>query len=119
MTRPSWKYEVNLNTIMQVLTILIMVGGGAAVFAKLQAQVDSNSTQVISLQKQLDDVRAESKTYMTLGYRVDRLENGATVLDSAQKDMEKTINQVASDVRVMREIIEQMNSERQRNPVPK
>ena len=52
MTRPSWKYEVNLNTIMQVLTILIMVGGGAAVFAKLQAQVDSNSTQVISLQKQ-------------------------------------------------------------------
>lgn len=125
MKRPSFRYEFNLNTVVNLIMIGGMLYAAGTVKATMEQGIKQNREQIADLRadandlrKNVEAIRLESKTYMTLTYRVDRLENGATVLDNTQKDMEKTINQVASDVRVMRQIVERLDRTNRRFDVP-
>lgn len=125
MRRPTWKHEVNLNTILLALGLMIMGAGwgmtwqesksdqkvSAAAIERLDTRMGEMSA---TMRAALAEIQGQMKTYADLPYRVAALESQSTNAFRAQRELEQAMTQLSSDLRVTREIIERMDQPRVR-----
>lgn len=123
MQRPSWKYEINLNTIL-LAAMLVGTGIGWGVTwqnqvagqARNKDRIDQAMTAIASINSDLKGSVAEiheaMKTYADLPYRVTALESQFSTMTTSQRDLERALSQLASDMRVTREIVERLDPAR-------
>lgn len=123
MQRPAWKHEINLNTILLALTLL---GSGAGWGINWQNQVAAQKraderidAAMIEIARVSAEVRAAigeinqaMRTYADLPYRVTALETQFAAMTTTQRDLERALTQLASDMRVTREIVERLDPAR-------
>ena len=116
MQRPTFKYEINLNTIITLVGFGMIVfgwGWSASNLSNAQRQdrvdIDGLKTSVASLQTVTE---TNKQDIAGLKQRTNWLENGASATATALHEQEKAIAGIASDVRVTREIVQRLDDKR-------
>ena len=112
MNLPAVDNRINLNTFLQIIQIVMIVGGGAWFAATIRGDVDRNTKDINRIQNSVTAIATDASAYTNIRFRVDRLEQGFIGVTTDNKDLEKKINEMAADVRVMREIVERLDKSR-------
>lgn len=114
MQRPGWNNNINPNTILQVLTLISVFTGIGVVWQEQRAGVQRNAENIERQQRVIDSIVSSLTTYSNLPYRLTTLEARVGATEAAIKDGDRAVTQLASDIRVMREILERLDPQRQR-----
>lgn len=109
MPKPSWKFEWNPNTFLQLAQILMLIGGGAWYVATQQAGQERNADRIGRVEQDVGRLQTNAAAYSNIEFRIKRLEDGFIGVTANTRDLEKTINGMASDIRVMREILDRLD----------
>lgn len=126
------KFEFNLNTVIQIVTLVGMVGGGIAIWTnqsrdveELQAwvrghesyhkdrlaEVKANEAGVNQRLNGIEaDVRKATNMNEQLSYRVTVAEQSTTTTASAIKELQSTLSQQSGDLKVVREILQRIEA---------
>lgn len=125
MRRPGWKNEININTLLMV-AMLVGTGIGWGVTWQTQVagqkrnneRIDQAMSQIVEVRGDLRhaivELNGSMKTYTDLPYRVNVLEAQVATMTGQQRDLERALSQLASDMRVTREIVERLDPARRR-----
>jgi hypothetical protein len=120
MRRPTWKHEVNLNTILLVLSVLVMGVGWGMTWQGTKSDQESQSAAILRLDTRIGgitldvrtamaEIQGQLRTYADLPYRVTALESRSSDALVVQKELGQAITQLSSDLRVTREIIQRLD----------
>ena len=112
MNLPTVENRVNLNTLLQIVQIIMIVGGGAWFAATIRGDVDRNTRDISKIQTNVSSIATDASAYTNIRFRVDRLEQGFIGVTTDNKDLERQINGMAADVRVIREIVNRLDKSR-------
>lgn len=96
----------NANTVVIIATMAF--GWGANYFA-LQSSVAQNAEKIADIKVAVNTLQTAAQAYQNVTFRVGRLEDEFLGLTTETRSQEKTMNTIASDVRVMREIVERLD----------
>ncbi len=112
---PAWKWEWNLNTVV----ILIGFVGGfvtwGATWNEVQNRAESNSVALDKMDKRLTAVEVEMRTLDTQELRLSAVEKQASDAAVSMRSLEGTLNVLGSDIRVVREILQRIESSQPAN----
>lgn len=112
MHLPKGKYEVNVNTGIQIITFLVMIAGGGALWGTLRNDVDKNTRTITAVELQLKGVETQVRQFDNLAYRLNVQEQGAANLARVVDELKVAINGQGSDLKVIREILTRIDQAR-------
>lgn len=109
-TAPAWKWEMNPNTIFQVVQLVVLMGGGIWFLGGISAATEENTKSISALISRVGVLETDSRKLDTHTLRIENLER--QVLESAQgmRAVDQNINQLASDIRLVREILQRLEN---------
>lgn len=101
---------MNPNTIFQVVQLVVLMGGGIWFLGGISAATEENTKSISALISRVGALEADSRKLDTYGLRLDTLER--QVVESAQgmRAVDQNINQLASDIRLVREILQRLEN---------
>lgn len=108
------RFEWNLNTVIQIITLVTMAGGGVALWVNRSRDVDELQSWKLSqtahsevLEARVDKVEAQVNNHE---YRINNGEqlNANTV--SSIKDVQSTLNEQSGELKVVREILQRIEA---------
>jgi len=109
---PTWKWEWNLNTVV----ILLGFAGGfvawGATWNEVQTRSLNNSSAIDRLDKRLTAAEVSLRALDTHELRIAAVEKQASDAAVSMRSLETTLNSLGSDIRVVREILQRIESER-------
>lgn len=108
MHAPKWRFEWNPNTVVMLLGFaggFVAWGYGYSELVSAKTAHSIEITKIWNEVKRLDD---SNRRFDTLEYRVNIVEGMARDSVSANRDTTQSIAQLASDMRVTREILERL-----------
>ena len=109
---PSWKWEWNLNTVV----ILVGFAGGfiawGATWNEVQVRAEGNTASIERIDKRLTAVEASMRVLDTQELRISAVEKQASEASVSMRSLEATLNALGSDMRVVREILQRIESGR-------
>lgn len=129
MHPPKMKYEVNLNTIALLLTLVVSVGGGFYFAGQQTKRLDGldtwverhdqlQATRSADMAAKFADANAritsnqvEARKIDNLAYRTTVLEQGAANTQKSLGDLKEQLGSLSADIRVVREILQRMDKE--------
>lgn len=113
MTRiatPTWKFEWNLNTIV----VLIGFAGGFIAWghtiSELQTGRHINATNIERMEVRLSALEVTTRRIDNHELRLGNAEKQATDAATAMRAVEATLNGLAADIRVTREILQRLEA---------
>ena len=128
MQRPGFENKVNINTIMLFLTLLGTGIGWGVNYQAIKSGQKVNADNITRIEREtIPEIRSsiaqiqsdarnyakqnetDARAYANIEFRVGRLEDGFVTVTANTRDLEKTINGMASDIRVMREILSRLD----------
>jgi len=116
MQRPALKYEININTLILLVGILVTGAGWGVTWEAMRSGQQRNAEAIETIRLDIGQLKAGQAEMIGLRYRVEALEVGAkTMLEAqrelvlAQRDFERSVSALASDVRVTREIVQRLD----------
>lgn len=114
------KLEWNLNTVIQVITLIMMAGGGVALWVNRSRDVDElqawrvDQTQA---QKELETrVGTVEKLTDNLSYRMTVGEQASVATAASIRDVQSTLNQQSGDLQVVKEILQRIEASQKGRP---
>jgi len=117
VSAPSWKWEWNLNT------IVVLVGFASGFVAwgwtlnELQTGRSTNASNIERLDARLTALEVSTRQLDNHELRIGNVEKQATDGATAMRAVEATLNGLAADMRVTREILQRLEaSSRSRSP---
>ncbi len=126
LPRRAQKLEWNLNSILNLITLIGMIGGGGWIWANTTRDIDELQAWRTSTEQHQKDGIAEARErdgrteerfrslenevrkIDNLSYRVTVTEQTSTNTASAIKDLQTLLSQQAGDLKVMREILQRI-----------
>lgn len=109
MRLPTGKYEININTLILFMGLLLTGVGWGKTYSDMQAITRGNTSEIGRLESRVNQIDADNRKFESLGFRVGVLETGAATFADTQKDLIKTLTQLSSDMRVTRTIVERLD----------
>ncbi|WP_373413723.1 hypothetical protein [Ensifer aridi] len=107
---PTWKWEWNLNT----LVILLGFGGGliawGATWERVNANQGAHANALDRLDKRLTGVEATIRQLDNHELRISSVEKQAAEAATSMRAVETTLNSLAADMRVTREILQRIEA---------
>ncbi|MDX0523043.1 hypothetical protein GOC82_19195 [Sinorhizobium medicae] len=105
---PTWKFEWNLNT----LVILFGFAGGlvawGATWERVNANQDSQANSIDRLDKRLTAAEVSLRQIDNHELRISAVEKQAAEAATSMKAVENTLNNLSSDMRLVREILQRL-----------
>ncbi|PJR16793.1 hypothetical protein [Sinorhizobium meliloti] len=105
---PAWKWEWNLNTVV----ILIGFAGGlvawGATWERLSSGQDSHAASIDRLDKRLTAAEVSLRQIDNHELRISAVEKQAAEAATSMKAVESTLNNLSSDMRLVREILQRL-----------
>ncbi len=125
MQRPAFRNEINLNTILLALTLIGSGVGWGVTWQTMKSGQDRNAEAIVRAQgdiarlnaevrSAISDINGNMKTFADLPYRVTALETQFASMTGTQRELERALSQLASDMSVTREIVERLDPQRSR-----
>lgn len=107
---PQWKWEWNPNTLFQVVQLLVLMSGGIWFLGGVSAANEDNAKNIAALIARVGVLESDSRQLDTHKLRIENLER--QVIESAQgmRAVDQNINQLASDIRLVREILQRLEN---------
>lgn len=107
---PAWKWELNPNTIFQIVQLVVLMGGGIWFLGGISAATEENTKSISALIVRVGALESDSRQLDTHKLRIENLER--QVIESAQgmRAVDQNINQLASDIRLVREILQRLEN---------
>lgn len=113
---PTFKYEFNLTTVAAVIGIIGMLWNASARYTTLSTQFDvlANDVERHSgvAERRLSALEAQSRQFDNLLYRVQKQEDVGEELAKANLELSSVLSDAVSDIKIMREILVRMESQR-------
>lgn len=120
MRGPQFKWEINPNTVVSVITLLGVIAGAGVIYQAFNSTLDEHSKEISTLQNtvsRLDDVtRASSQAISGLDYRVTAVESMAREAILANRETSNLLGELKSDLRVAKEILVRLEATSNRQP---
>lgn len=118
--RPSFKNEWNWNTVSVFIGFAIMIAGGGVAWQKTQGNVESVMSdlamhqRISEAEKQAMNIRVkeletETRQIANINYRLTAVEQFGSGVTVSLREMQNTVNDINSEMRVMREILQRMD----------
>ncbi|WP_085032369.1 hypothetical protein [Ensifer aridi] len=110
MKAPTWKFEWNLNT------LAILVGFGSSLVAwgmtweRVGANQGAHANALDRLDKRLTGVEATIRQLDNHELRISSVEKQAAEAATSMRAVENTLNSLAADMRVTREILQRIEA---------
>ncbi len=110
MVRPQWKWEWNLNTIVILMGFAAGIAAWGATWARLSDGPANNRASIAKLDTRLSQQESGSRILDNHEYRITNLEKQTGESASAMRAVENTLNSLATDMRVTREILQRIEA---------
>lgn len=107
---PAWKWELNPNTVFQIVQLLVLMAGGIWFLGGVSAANEENTKNISTLVVRVGSLEADSRQLDTHKLRIENLERQMIDSSNSIRDVDKNINQLASDIRLVREILQRIES---------
>ena len=133
LPRRAPKFEWNLNTIIQLVTLTVMLIGGVAVWVNSRRDIDELKVWRVAhenlhkdrlaevkgieaayaerFRANESDTRKLSSQMENTVYRVTVLEQSTASVTQAIKDLQSLVSQQSGDLRVMKEILQRIEAQ--------
>lgn len=110
ISAPTWKWEWNLNTVLQLVGFgLLLVGWGYAV-ADLRQGRALNASEISDLKARVSVNEKAIRQIDNHELRITNMERAAADASSTMRSLENTLNGLASDMKVTREILQRIEA---------
>ena len=110
MKTPSWKWEWNPNTLLQLISIISIIGGGGYSLAQLHATQSNLTNEIIDIKSRTVSLEALYRKTDIHELRISNIESAASESVNNIRTMQNSLNSLGSDIRVMREILQRIDS---------
>lgn len=107
---PTWKWELNPNTVIQIITICGFFIGGGMLWERINTGTNENRADIERIDKRLTAVEVEMRVLDTQDLRLSAVEKQASDAAASMRSLESTLNVLGSDMRVVREILQRLES---------
>jgi len=107
---PAWKWEWNLNTVVILLGFAGGVAAWGATWERLTANQDAHSVAIDRLDTRLTAVEVKIRALDTQELRISNIEKQASDAAVAMRSVEGTLNSLAADMKVTREILQRIEA---------
>lgn len=108
MHRPPFRYELNLNTLLLFVTLILTgVGWGMAYNALVNGR-DANAANIERLETRIVSLETTGRILDNHELRISNVEVSSRDASAALRAVETSINALASDMRLTRELLERM-----------
>lgn len=129
MTRPTWKNEINITTVIALAMFVIAVGGIVLQHGRFTQRVEQwigahedlhknrlaeSTASNARLDERIKAVEAETRSLDNLRYRMTVQEQERAADSKIQEDTRKELSQLTSDIRLIREILTRLDPGPQR-----
>lgn len=116
LPKRAQKLEWNLNTIIQIITLLMMVIGGVTIWVNKGRDIEELQKWRFAAEERLKSIDTEVRKIDNIVYRVTVQEQTNATITSAMKELQSLINQQSGDLKVMKEILQRLED---RGPIIK
>lgn len=116
MKAPAWKWEWNLNTIMQLITLVSIIFGGGWVLAAQQQSVEQTKKDLDNLSSRVLSMEASIRKIDTQELRLTNVEKNIGDTSALLRSVETSVNALGTDVKVVREILQRLEASPTRLP---
>lgn len=103
---------INLNTYLQLAGFIIMILGGAVIggilFSEIRTGLSAHTGRLDFLDTRVSKLEADTRVLDTFAIRLERVEKQAEGTATGVRNVESSINQVTSDIRLVREILQRL-----------
>lgn len=108
LPRRAQKLEWNLNTVIQVITLLMMCGGGVTIWVNKGRDIEELQKWQARSEERFRALETEVRKIDNLAYRVASTEQSSTSTAAAIKEVQGLISQQAGDLKVIKEILQRV-----------
>lgn len=108
--RPQWKWEWNLNTIVILIGFTTGIAAWGATWARLNDGQAVNRGSIAKLDDRLTKLEGLTRTLDNHEFRIANVEKQTSDAASAMRAVENTLNGLATDMRVTREILQRIEA---------
>lgn len=105
---PKWRFEWNLNTLAILIGFAVMIGGWGFNYSDLMAADRANARAIEQIRSDLAELAATQRTLDNHELRLTAVEALARDTTGAMRSVEQSLNSLATDLRVTREILERL-----------
>lgn len=109
MERPPFRYEFNLNTGLLFVTLIATGVGWGMAYNALVAGRDANAANIARLETRIAALETTGRILDNHELRISNVEVSSRDASAALRAVETSINALASDVRLTREILERLD----------
>lgn len=107
---PTWRWEWNINTVMQLITIAAVIFGGGYTISKLEESAESNRRGIENLSGRVIAIEMQAQRLEIHELRIKNMETTSDNTTKAVRDLEGSLNSLVVDMRVAREILQRLES---------
>lgn len=115
LPKRSQKLEWNLNTLLNLVTLIGMIGGGGYLWANTTRDIDDLKAFVVRTDERLKTLEGEARKIDGITFRLGVNERSTSDTVTAIKELQTLISELSGDLRVSREILQRIEAA-QRNP---
>ena len=108
VSAPKWRFEWNPNTIAILVGFAVMIGGWGYNYSGLEAADRANASAIEQLRTDVSNLNGAQRTLDNHEIRLTAVETQARDSASSLRSVEQSLNALATDVRVTREILERL-----------
>lgn len=108
MNRPAFRYEINLNTALLFVTLIATGAGWGVGWNTLASRSDINAVNIERLEVRIASLETTGRVLDNHELRISNVEVSSRDASAALRQVESSLNALASDMRLTREIMERM-----------
>jgi len=116
MAAPTWKWEWNLNTVV----VLIGFAGGFVAWgytlSTMQIGLATSASNIVDLSARVSANELSLRRLDNHELRLTSIEKAADNATASMRALEKTLGDLASDMKVTREILQRLEAAQRRGP---
>lgn len=108
MQAPSFRYELNLNTLLLGITLVVTGVGWGIGYNALVSGRDANAAAIRGLETRVATIETTGRQLDNHELRITRVEGQAVEAATAMRAVEQSLGSLTSDMRLVREILERV-----------
>ncbi|RVK59186.1 hypothetical protein CN126_14490 [Sinorhizobium meliloti] len=105
---PKWRFEYNLNTLVILIGFATGIAAWGATWERLSANQEVHASSIDRLDKRLTAAEVSLRQIDNHELRISAVEKQAAEAATSMKAVETTLNNLSSDMRLVREILQRL-----------